>query len=187
MNYCPDCAHPVSLKIPPEDTRMRYVCDHCHAIHYQNPKIVAGTLPVWDSGPNTKILLCRRAIKPRYGYWTLPAGFMENGETTSQAALRETIEEAGAKVLLGELFSLLNVPHVNQVHLFYRATLLSLDYLAGPESLEVKLFSESEIPWDDIAFKTSYHTIKYFFSCLSGSGENAHIYCHDILRTLDLT
>lgn len=136
-------------------------------IHYQNPKMVIGSIPVWEQDGETRILLCKRAIEPRYGYWTLPAGFMENNETTSEAAMRETEEEAGARVELHELFSLLNVPHVHQVHMFYRATLLDLDYQAGTESLEVKLFSESEIPWDDIAFPTVAHTLRFFFADLA--------------------
>ena len=163
MKFCSECAHPVSLQIPPDDNRPRYVCGHCGTIHYQNPKMVIGSIPVWESKGEPHILLCRRAIDPRHGYWTLPAGFMENNETTTDAASRETLEEAGARIELHELFSLLNVPHVHQVHMFYRATLLDLDYQAGVESLEVKLFPESGIPWDDIAFATVAHTLEYFF------------------------
>lgn len=164
MKFCSECAHPVSLLIPPDDNRPRYVCEQCGTIHYQNPKMVIGSIPVWERNGETLVLLCRRAIEPRYGYWTLPAGFMENDETTGEAALRETQEEAGARVELHDLFSLLNVPHVHQVHMFYRATLLDLDYQAGTESLEVQLFSEAEIPWDDIAFPTVNHTLRLFFS-----------------------
>lgn len=166
MKFCSECAHPVSLLIPPDDNRLRYVCGQCGMIHYQNPKMVIGSIPVWEQDGETRILLCKRAIEPRYGYWTLPAGFMENNETTSEAAARETEEEAGARVELHELFSLLNVPHVHQVHMFYRATLLDLDYQAGTESLEVKLFVEDEIPWQDIAFPTVAHTLKFFFADL---------------------
>jgi len=189
MKFCSECAHPLSQKIPRDDSRLRFVCDNCHLIHYQNPKLVIGSIPVWYGEGETKILLCRRAIEPRYGYWTLPAGFMENGETTSQAALRETKEESGANIKLHELFSLLNVPHVDQVHLFYRATLLDLDYFAGTESLEVALFSEAEIPWDDIAFQTSYHTLKFFFSHATAPKTGAsfrpfQLYCHDILTSV---
>jgi ADP-ribose pyrophosphatase YjhB (NUDIX family) len=167
MKFCPECAHPVSLLVPPDDNRPRYVCSQCGTIHYQNPKMVIGSIPVWKRDGRTQVLLCKRAIEPRYGYWTLPAGFMENGETTSQAAERETLEEAGARIELHELFSLLNVPHVHQVHMFYRATLLDLDYLAGIESLEVHLFEEEEIPWQDIAFPTVHHTLKFFFADLA--------------------
>ena len=188
MKFCSECAQPVSLKIPPDDNRRRFVCDYCHTIHYQNPKLVVGSIPIWNHEGEIKILLCRRAIEPRYGYWTLPAGFMENGETTTQGALRETTEESGANIELHELFSLLNVPHVDQVHLFYRATLLDLNYLAGVESLEVALFSESEIPWEEIAFPTSYYTLKFFFSEAKSTETVTpyRLYCHDILKPLNL-
>ena len=162
MNFCSDCGQPVSLAIPPEDNRLRHVCSHCGSIHYQNPKMVIGSIPLWEE--DGRVLLCRRAIEPRHGYWTLPAGFMENSETTQEAALRETLEEAGARIELQGLFSLLNVPHVHQVHLFYRARLLDLDFAAGTESLECRLFSESEVPWDDIAFPTVSHTLQMFFA-----------------------
>jgi ADP-ribose pyrophosphatase YjhB (NUDIX family) len=162
MKFCSACAHPVSLSIPQGDNRPRHVCSHCGLIHYENPKMVLGSIPVWDEDGDMRILLCKRAIEPRYGYWTLPAGFMENNETTAEAAIRETVEEAGANIQLHELFSLLNVPHVHQVHMFYRATLLDLDYEAGVESLDVKLFAVNEIPWDEIAFQTVSHTLRFF-------------------------
>ncbi|MCD6027248.1 MAG: hydrolase [Solimicrobium sp.] len=183
MKFCSECGQPVLLKILLDDTRPRFVCDHCQVIHYQNPKLVVGSLPIWNKDGEIKVLLCRRAIEPRYGYWTLPAGFMENGETTSQAAVRETVEESGAHIKLHELFSLLNVPLVDQVHLFYRATLLDLNFFAGTESLEVALFSESEIPWNDLAFQTSYRTLKFFFSELASSSSNSSYSVHydDIL------
>jgi len=164
MKFCSECAHPVSFITPPDDNRPRYVCTHCGTIHYQNPKMVIGSIPVWDADGEVRVLLCKRAIEPRHGYWTLPAGFMENNETTAEAAIRETVEEAGANIALLPLFSLLNVPQVHQVHMFYRATLLDLDYLAGAESLEVDMFSEKEIPWDKIAFPTVGQTLKLFFS-----------------------
>lgn len=128
-------------------------------IHYQNPRMVVGTVTVWED----KVLLCKRAIEPRYGYWTLPAGFMENGETTGEGAARETLEEAGARIELGPLYSVIDVPHVEQVHMFYRAVLLHLDFEPGPESLEAKLFAEHEIPWDAIAFRTVAQTLRWFF------------------------
>jgi ADP-ribose pyrophosphatase YjhB (NUDIX family) len=150
----------VSLVIPQGDNRHRYVCDKCDFIFYENPRIIAGTIPVFDS----KVLLCKRAIEPRLGYWTLPAGFMENGETTQQAALRETYEEAYAKPELGPLFSVCNLPKGNQVHLFYLAQMTVAEYGSGPESLEVELYTEADIPWDDIAFGTVIQTLKRFFA-----------------------
>lgn len=160
MNFCSNCGAKVTLRIPPGDTYPRHVCDACGTVHYRNPLLVIGTIPEWED----KVLLCRRAIEPRLGLWTLPAGFMELGETTAQAALRETMEEAQARVELGELFSMLSVPNVDQVHLFYRARLLDTDFSPGTESLEVALFSESEIPWKEIAFRTISTTLKYFYS-----------------------
>jgi len=167
MKFCSECAHPVSLQIPPDDNRPRFVCGNCGAIHYQNPKLVVGSIPVWQGDGELRVLLCRRAIEPRHGYWTLPAGFMENGETTTDAAQRETEEEAGAHIKLGPLFSLINVPHVHQVHLFYLAELLDLDYAAGTESLEVALFEEADIPWAEIAFPTIEYTLRAYFADLA--------------------
>ena len=147
-------------RVPPGDTLPRWVCDECGEIHYQNPKLVIGTVP--ENGG--RLLLCRRAIEPRYGYWTLPAGFMENDETTGQAALRETLEEAGAAVELGAPFTMISVPRVNQVHLFYLARLNVLDFKPGEETLEVALFEEAAIPWKDIAFRTVATTLRHWFA-----------------------
>ena len=166
MKFCSECAAPVALTIPPDDNRLRHVCPQCGVVHYENPKLVVGSIPVWDLHGQTRVLLCRRAIEPRLGYWTLPAGFMENGETTAAAACRETEEEASARIALHGLFSMLNVAHVNQVHLFYRATLLDLNFSAGTESLDVALFAEAEIPWDEIAFPTIAETLRRFFADL---------------------
>jgi ADP-ribose pyrophosphatase YjhB (NUDIX family) len=168
MKFCSECAHPVTVAIPEGDNRPRYVCTQCGTIHYQNPKLVIGSIPVWNADGRheggLKVLLCKRAIEPRHGYWTLPAGFMENEETTAEAALRETEEEAGANVELGNLFTLLNVAHVHQVHLFYLARLRDLDFAPGIESLDVQLFSEADIPWDDLAFPTIRTTLELFFA-----------------------
>lgn len=160
LNFCSNCGAKVALRVPPGDSLPRHVCDSCGSIHYRNPLMVVGTIP--ERGG--RVLLCRRAIEPRYGLWTLPAGFMELGETTAQGALRETLEEARARVELGEVFSLLSVPHVNQVHIFYRARLIDEDFAAGEETLEVALFEESQIPWDAIAFRTSATTLRHFFA-----------------------
>jgi len=146
--------------VPPGDSLQRWVCDQCGEIHYQNPKLVVGCVPEFEG----RVLLCRRAIEPRYGYWTLPAGFMENDETTGQAALRETLEEAGARVELGAPFSMISVPHVNQVHLFYRARLRDLNFQPGEETLEVALFEEGEVPWKDVAFRTVAATLRHWFA-----------------------
>ena len=164
MKFCSECAHPVALAIPEGDNRPRYVCTHCHTIHYHNPKLVIGSIPVWEQDGKLQVLLCRRAIEPRYGYWTLPAGFMENDETAGQAALRETLEEAGARIELGEPFTMISVPYVNQVHLFYRARLLDLEFNPGEESLEVALYEEARIPWQDIAFRTVAATLRHWFA-----------------------
>jgi ADP-ribose pyrophosphatase YjhB (NUDIX family) len=160
INYCCTCAAPVNLRIPSGDTLPRYVCDACGAIHYRNPRLVVGTLPVWQD----RVLLCRRAIEPRSGCWTLPAGFMENQESVGEAAQRETLEEACARVELGELFTMISVPHINQVHVIYRARLLDLDFAPGAESLEVALFDEAAIPWEEIAFRTVAMTLRHFFA-----------------------
>ena len=158
--HCSNCGAKVERKVPPGDERLRAICPACGGIHYENPKVVVGCIPVYGD----RILLCKRAIEPRYGYWTLPAGFMENGETTAEGAARETHEEAGAQVVDLHAFSLLDVPYVHQVHVFYRARMASPDFAAGEESLEVQLFSESEIPWKDLSFRTVIETLKLFFA-----------------------
>ena len=146
--------------MPPGDTLARWVCDQCGEIHYQNPKLVVGTIPEFEG----RLLLCRRAIEPRYGYWTLPAGFMENDESTGQAAARETLEEAGARIEMGKPFSLISVPYVNQVHLLFLARLLDLEFEPGEESLEVALYEEARIPWKEIAFRTVAATLRHWFA-----------------------
>ncbi len=159
MKYCSQCGKPVVIKIPELDNRERYVCEHCETIHYQNPRIVVGCLPVWE----TKVLLCKRAIEPRKDYWTLPAGFMENGETSLQGALRETWEEAKAKVEEESLYRLFDLPQINQVYMFYRARLSPKDFAPGEESLDVALFEEAEIPWQEIAFPVVAITLQDYF------------------------
>ena len=161
MKFCPECGAPVEVRIPPDDHRERHVCPVCGAIHYYNPKVIVGAIPEWEDG---RILLCRRAIEPRHGLWTLPAGFMENGETTLEGAARETWEEAGARIEVGGLYTLYNLPHINQVYFMFRARLLDLDFEPGIESLETRLFTEAEIPWDEIAFRTVRATLEQYFS-----------------------
>ena len=171
MNYCSQCGAPVTSRVPPGDDRPRHVCDSCGTIFYSNPKIVAGCIPQWDD----QLLLCRRAIEPRSGLWTLPAGFMENGESTVQAAARETLEEANARVEMGKLFAYLNIPAINQVYVIFLARLLDLDFRAGAESLEVRLFREHEIPWEEIAFPSIERALRLYFADLRGDGFGTHM------------
>ncbi len=159
MNYCSQCGHAVSQKVPDGDNRPRFVCDRCETIHYQNPRIVAGCLLTFDD----RVLLCKRAIAPREGYWTLPAGFMENGETTADGALRETFEEANANARIIDLYTVFSLPHISQVYMFYRAELLDTDFSAGEETHAVDLFHEHEIPWDELAFPVITRTLEHYF------------------------
>ena len=160
MKFCSECGSPdVAWRIPDGDTVPREVCGACGAIHYRNPKVVVGCLATWED----RVLLCRRAIEPRHGLWTLPAGFMENGETLAAGAARETIEEARARVDVGELYAVISLPQISQVYVMFRSRLLDLDFGPGPESLEVRLFHEDEIPWDRIAFRTIARTLRSFF------------------------
>jgi len=163
INFCNQCGHPVEWLIPPGDNRSRHVCLQCGYIHYLNPKIVAGCL-VYEQD---KVLLCRRAIEPRLGYWTLPAGYMENGETTRQSAERETLEETATQVKADQLFVLSNLSQRNHVNLIYLAPLLQHDYQATSETLEVHLFSQHEIPWEHIAFLTMHKALEYFYEDLA--------------------
>ncbi len=160
VRYCSVCGSPVQQRIPSGDNLLRYVCPNCNTIHYQNPRMVVGTLPVWED----KVLLCRRAIEPRQGYWTLPAGFMENGESLEQAAARETEEEAGCDIELGKLFAVVSIPYIHQVHFFYQARLLDLRLNPGEETLEAALFGEAELPWDDLAFRSVGYALRQFFA-----------------------
>ena len=160
MKFCSNCGAPVALKVPPGDSLPRHVCDACNTIHYQNPRLVVGCIPEWED----RILLCRRAIEPRYGLWTVPAGYMENGETTVQGAARETLEEANARVEVGALYAIFNIPHISQVYMLFRARLLDADFSAGAETLETRLFSEADIPWDEIAFATVRQTLNHYYN-----------------------
>ena len=170
IQHCRACGAPAVYAVPADDNRERATCTKCETIHYENPLNVVGTLPVWED----KVLLCRRAIEPRRGLWTLPAGFMELGETTEQGALRETVEESGARVELEGLFTLFNVARVGQVHFFYRARMLDTDFVPGPESLEALLFAEADVPWDEIAFRTTKQTLELFFADRRAGGFQTH-------------
>lgn len=160
MKYCSACGNPTQTRVPDGDNRPRQVCTVCHTIHYVNPRIVAGAVCTWED----RILLCRRAIEPRHGKWTLPAGFLEIGETVSAGAVRETVEEAGADASVTQLFSLIDVPHAEQVHVFYLARLNTPRLDPGVESLEARLFDESDIPWAEIAFTTVETTLRWFLA-----------------------
>ena len=161
IQHCRNCGAAVVYRVPDDgDTRTRAVCPACDTIHYENPLNVVGTVPHWGD----KVLLCKRNIEPRWGKWTLPAGFMELGETAEQGAARETDEEAGAQFEMQGLLTLISVPRVGQVHMYWRAKLLSDQFAPGHETIEARLFTEDEIPWDEIAFKTVQETLKCYFA-----------------------
>ena len=160
IRHCKACGAAVRYVVPADDNRERAVCTACGLVHYENPLNVVGTVPAWGD----QVLLCRRNIEPRYGLWTLPAGFLELGETTADGAIRETVEEAGAHIELEGLYTLLNVVRVGQVHLFYRARLLDTVFAPGPESIEVQLFDEASVPWQTLAFRTVRETLLHYFA-----------------------
>ena len=181
MKYCHHCASPLVLRIPEGDDRERHYCDNCNAIFYANPKNIVGTLSVYEN----KVLLCKRAIEPRLGKWTLPAGFMENGESSLTGAIRETKEVAGASVTVMDdcLYTLFNLPSINQVYMFFRVELTNLDFTPGYESKEVALFNEQEIPWSEIAFPVVKSTLEHYFKDL----QNQHfpVRMFDVLHEKD--
>jgi ADP-ribose pyrophosphatase YjhB (NUDIX family) len=158
IKFCISCGAEVGHRIPEGDNRPRAVCDSCGLIQYQNPKIVVGCLPVWED----RILICKRAIEPRLGKWTLPAGFMENGESASEGAAREAMEEANARVEVTDLYTVYSIPRISQVYMMFRAKLLDPDVSPGTESLEVKLVREDEIPWDELAFAMVRRTLTHY-------------------------
>ena len=159
MNFCSSCGSKVTLLIPPGDNRHRYVCGECGMIHYQNPNVVTGCIPEW----NDRILLCKRAIEPRYGTWTLPAGFLENGESSMFGAAREAMEEANAQMRDMTLFCVFSIPHINQVYTMYRGVLHEGNASPGDESLDVVLASEDEVPWDNLSFPVIIETLKLYY------------------------
>lgn len=179
MKYCSSCGKKVSLVIPEGDNRYRHVCDGCDIIHYENPKIVTGCIPEWQD----KILLCKRAIEPRVGLWTLPAGFMENSETNIEGAARETAEEANAKIENMQLFSVFSIAHINQVYTMYRGDLVGGEASPGIESLEVALLTEAEIPWENIAFQVISETLKLYYEDRKKGNFTTHY--GDIIKQAD--
>ena len=160
MKFCSQCGAGVSLRVPEDDNRERHVCDACGYIHYVNPRIVAGCLVTQSE----RVLLCRRAIEPRRGYWTLPAGFLENGETPEEGAARETLEEAGCDVQAQDLYTLFSLPHISQVYMFFRAELGDATFAPGTESLECALFAQEDIPWDELAFPVIGKTLEHYYN-----------------------
>lgn len=179
MKYCSDCGARVSYRIPKKDDRPRYICDSCGVIHYENPNMVVGAIPTWEDS----ILFCRRAIEPRHGLWTLPAGFLENGETVKAGAVRETFEEAGARIIELKPYALYNLTFVNQVYIMFRASLPEPVFCAGDESLEVRLFKEHEVPWNDLAFPVILKTLQDYFDDLKKGSFSFHM--EDIVRESD--
>lgn len=159
MKFCSECGHSVVRRIPDDDHVERDVCPDCGTVHYVNPKVIVGCIPVWED----RVLMCKRDIEPRLGKWTFPAGFLELGETSAEGAARETREESRAQVEMGELFTVINVPHVSQIYLIHRGQMRSAEHGPTPESSETRLMREDEIPWDEIAFPTIWHSLKYFF------------------------
>jgi ADP-ribose pyrophosphatase YjhB (NUDIX family) len=159
MNYCSHCGASLSRRTPLGDDRPRYVCDACHTVHYENPKIVVGCIPEWED----HILLCRRAIEPRLGFWTVPAGYLEMGETLEEGARREALEEAGVRLEILNLYTLVELTHISQVYVVFRAQLLDTQFAPGTESSEVRLFREQDIPWDSMAFSSIKESLRLYF------------------------
>ena len=160
MKFCSNCGAPVAQRVPPGDSLPRYICDICNIIFYDNPKMIVGCVAEWQG----RVLLCKRAIEPRHGLWTVPAGFLENGETTTAGAQRETLEEANARVEIDAFYAMYSLPHINQVYMLFRARLLDLDIHPGAETLEIRLCDEHEIPWDELAFVTVRNTLIHYFN-----------------------
>ena len=175
IKYCSNCGAKVSYRIPPGDNRERAVCDSCGMVHYRNPLTVVGCVAEKDG----KVLLCKRSIEPRYGYWTVPAGFMELGETMAQGAARETLEEALAEVEIGHLFAAVDVVDAGQVHVFFTGRLTG-DFGIGEESLDAALYSEDEIPWDELAFQSGRFALQKYFE---DRGANNGVHFHELRRT----
>jgi ADP-ribose pyrophosphatase YjhB (NUDIX family) len=171
MNFCSNCGSRLVLKVPQDDFLPRHVCENCGIVHYQNPKIVVGCVPVYED----RILICKRGIEPRLGFWTICAGFMENGETLEEGAAREAREEALVDVEIGSLLVIANVRHAQQVHVFFRGRMRSADFGVTHESLEVKLVTEDEIPWEDVAFPSTEYALRSFLAERRAGVERHHI------------
>lgn len=171
MNFCSNCGKAVTFQAVEGDTKMRYVCNSCETIHYQNPNVVVGCLPIWED----KVLLAKRSIEPRIGFWNVPGGYLENGETVAQGAVREVFEEACIKVEVIQLLTVFSIPHINQVYMHFLAQMPDLKFSPGIESLEVELFEEDTIPWEDIAFHSSVFTLKSYFKNRINGTDEVHV------------
>ncbi len=172
MNYCSHCGSAeLSFEIPQGDNRSRFICKNCETIHYSNPKIVAGCLPVWEN----KVLLAKRSISPRYGFWNIPSGYLENGETVEEGAIREVWEEAQAEVNALQLKTIYSLPHINQVYIHFIGNLKNGVFGVGEESLAVQLFSEEDIPWKELAFTSSVFTLENYFADLHTGYQKVHL------------
>jgi ADP-ribose pyrophosphatase YjhB (NUDIX family) len=170
VSYCSQCGSKVCVEVPSEDNKARYVCTSCSTVLYENPKLVVGCVTEY----NGQILLCKRAIEPRLGYWTVPAGFMELGETLAEAATRETFEEACAKIEIGSLLAIVDVVHAGQVHVFFRGSLPDGNYATGDESLDAQLYSPQDIPWEEIAFPSGTIALRQFLAQKEAGIEQVH-------------
>jgi ADP-ribose pyrophosphatase YjhB (NUDIX family) len=159
LKYCSQCSASLDFRVPDGDNLPRFICNSCGTIHYENPRLIVGCIPFWEE----KVLLCKRAIEPRKGYWTIPAGFMENGELAEEGAMRETREEANAEVEIVGIHTVYSIPHINQVYMFFLARLKSLEFSPGVESLETRLFEEGEVPWEDMAFTSVKFCLQSYF------------------------
>ncbi len=171
MNYCSNCGSPISLRTIDGDAIPRFECTSCDVIHYQNPKVVVGVLPYWED----KVLLCSRAIEPRKGYWNVPGGYLENKETLAEGASREAWEEAQITLENLKLHSVYSIPHISQIYMHFISPMPDLTFSPGIESLEVRLFREDEIPWDQIAFSSSKFTLKNYFQDLKSGSFQVHV------------
>ncbi len=171
FTFCSHCGARTTIRIPEGDQLPRVICDACGTIHYQNPRIVVGCIPEYEG----RILLCRRGIEPRRGYWTMPAGFLENGESLEQGAARECQEEALAQVEIGSLLALVSVTGAHQVHVFFRARMASADHGAGAESLETALVAPQDIPWEEIAFPSTQFALERYVADLAAGVQGHHL------------
>lgn len=171
MKFCSLCGHGLERRVPAGDHLPRDLCPDCGTVHYRNPKVIVGCIPEWED----QVLMCRRAIEPRLGRWTFPAGFLELGETSGAGAAREAFEESQAQVEIGELFVVMNVPYVSQVYLIHRARLVSPQFGPTAESSEVRLMRESDIPWNDIAFPTIWHGLNFLFQDRAAGTRGVHV------------